>query len=220
MANDNLVSAAYDSLKNDIIHGDFGPNDRLVMARLRERYKIGASPIREALSKLLSEGLVVFENQKGFRVTPVSISQLRDIYEARAHLEGLLVELSIDKGDDSWEADIIAAGYKLFKIGSLGEMEGISITEWEERHHGFHDAIVSGCASPMLLDVRQGLYEKAARYRNLWLKENVSQEKAFDANLSEHKKLMDAVLNRDKKLAKEMMINHILVPVKILEEVF
>lgn len=220
MVSDNLVSAAYDSLKRDIIHGEYGPNDRLVMARLREKYFIGASPIREALSKLLSEGLVVFENQKGFRVTPVSVSELRDIYEARAHLESLLVELSIEKGDDIWEANIIAASHRLFKFGSLDQLEGISISDWEERHHAFHDALVSGCASPILLEVRQTLYEKAARYRNLWLLENVSQSKAYDANLSEHKTLMNAALDRDTKTAKNMVYNHILVPVKIIEEVF
>ncbi|MCC3860555.1 DNA-binding transcriptional regulator CsiR [Pseudemcibacter aquimaris] len=218
--NYNLVSQVYDLLKNDILNGRYLPGGKLILSKLRENYQVGASPIREALSQLLAEGLVTTENMRGFRVSPVSLAQLKDIYEARACLERVLVELAIKRGDDVWEAGIVAAAHRLFKYGNISQLEEISIEEWEELHHEFHNAIVNGCGSSILLEVRQSLYEKATRYRNLWLKENVRQEDAFDSNISEHKDIVKAVLERDQEMAQKMIYEHILVPVKIIEESF
>ncbi len=216
----NLTANAYTAIKKDILGGRYVPGEKLVLAKLRENYDMGASPIREALSQLLTEDLVKSENQRGFRVSPVSIEDLRDIYEARAHLEALLVGIAIEKGDDHWEAGIVAAAHRLFKYDRIDHLEDLSIHDWEERHHDFHDAIVNGSKARVLLETRHSLYEKAARYRNLWLQENTREEAAFDANLSEHKTIMDAVLDRDADLAKKLVFDHILVPVKIIEQVF
>jgi len=217
---ENLTDKVLVHLKDDILNGEYSPGAKLVMATLKERYDAGGSPLREALSQLLAEGLVTTENQKGFRVSAVSLKQLRDIYEARAHLESLLIGLAIDKGDDLWEAGIVAAAHRLFKYGNIDQLERISIHQWEARHHDFHDALVYGCGSVVLLEVRKSLYEKAARYRNLWLKENTSRTGAFDANLSEHQEIMEAVMQRDKATAQKMTYDHILVPVSILEKAF
>jgi GntR family transcriptional regulator, carbon starvation induced regulator len=218
--NEKLADKVLSQLKTDILNGEFKPGEKLVLGTLKKRYGAGGSPLRESLSQLLAEGLVTTENQRGFRVSPVSIDQLRDIYEARAHLESMIVGIAIEKGDDIWEAGIVAAAHRLFKYDNIRQLKEISIHEWEERHHDFHDSLVNGCASEILLGLRKSLYEKAARYRNLWLKENISQIDAFDANLSEHQALMKAVLARDKSTAQSSIRDHILVPVKIIEKTF
>ncbi|WP_261844715.1 DNA-binding transcriptional regulator CsiR [Aliamphritea ceti] len=210
---DNSAARVVGDLKQDILQGYFAPGEKLAMARLKERYQIGVTPLREALSQLLIEQLVIVENQRGFRVHPISEEEMLDIYQTRARIEALCVGLAIDQGDDEWEATILAAAHKMQKFSNSMESDP---QEWERRHHDFHTAIVAGCHSPTLLHVRRSLYEKASRYRNLWLTDNMQQNDFFDANQKEHDNLIKALLKRDRKTACQLIENHLLSPSKAL----
>ncbi|WP_084629065.1 DNA-binding transcriptional regulator CsiR [Neptunomonas japonica] len=210
---DNFASQVMGQLKQDILTGYFKPGEKLRMARLKERYQVGISPLREALSQLLIEQLVIVENQRGFRVHPISKEEMLDIYETRAYIEALCINLAIERGDDEWEAGILAAAHKMRKFSTLLEKEP---HEWERRHQAFHSAIAEGCQSPTLLHVRRSLYEKASRYRNLWLKKNMLDSQIFDANQKEHDSLIDALLNHDAGKARELIREHLLSPSRTL----
>ena len=210
---DNFASQVMGQLKQDILTGYFKPGEKLRMARLKERYQVGISPLREALSQLLIEQLVIVENQRGFRVHPISKEEMLDIYETRASIEALCINLAIERGDDEWEAGILAAAHKMRKFNALLEQEP---HEWERRHQAFHSAIAEGCQSPTLLHVRRSLYEKASRYRNLWLKKNMLDSKIFDANQKEHDSLIEALLNHDAGKARELIREHLLSPSRTL----
>jgi GntR family carbon starvation induced transcriptional regulator len=210
---DNFASQVMGQLKQDILTGYFKPGEKLRMARLKERYQVGISPLREALSQLLIEQLVIVENQRGFRVHPISKEEMLDIYETRAYIEALCINLAIERGDDEWEAGILAAAHKMRKFSTLLEKEP---HEWERRHQAFHSAIAEGCQSPTLLHVRRSLYEKASRYRNLWLKKNMLNSDIFDANQKEHDSLIEALLNHDAGKARELIREHLLSPSRTL----
>jgi GntR family carbon starvation induced transcriptional regulator len=211
---DNFASHVMLQLKQDILTGYFYPGEKLRMARLKERYHVGISPLREALSQLLIEQLVIVENQRGFRVHPISKEEMLDIYETRASIEALCIGLAIERGDDEWEAGIIAAAHTMHKYSGLLEKDP---HEWERRHQAFHTAIAEGCQSPTLLHVRRSLYEKASRYRNLWLKKNMVNSSVFDANQKEHSALIDALLSHDADQAKSLIREHLLSPSRILQ---
>ena len=213
---DNYAAQVMGQLKQDILSGYFQPGEKLVMARLKQHYQVGVSPLREALSRLLVEQLVEVENQRGFRTCPVSRAEMLDIYETRAHIESLCVGLAMDKGDDDWEAEILAAAHRLKKAGNLEHKSHEEIQLWELRHQAFHTAIVSGCNSPSLLQVRRSLYERASRYRNLWLKSDMAEPTAFFANNREHEALVEAVLGGGKTKAEQLIHQHILGPSQTL----
>lgn len=213
---DNYAAQVLGQLKQDILSGFFQPGEKLVMARLKQHYQVGVSPLREALSRLLVEQLVEVENQRGFRTCPVTLEEMLDIYETRAHIEKLCVGLAMDKGDDDWEAGIVAAAHRLKKAGSLEHKSHAEIQAWELRHHEFHTAIVSGCASPSLLQVRRSLYERASRYRNLWLNSDMAEPTLFFANNQEHEALVEAVLGGEKAEAEKLIHQHILGPSQTL----
>lgn len=218
-SSDNSAALVLGQLKQDILTGYFKPGEKLKMARLKERYQVGVSPLREALSQLLVEQLVVVENQRGFTVHPISAEEMRDIYHTRAQIEGLCVSQAIDLGDDAWEAGILAAAHQLKKSALLlDETSPEKIQQWEALHQAFHTAIASGCSSPTLLQVRRSLYEKASRYRNLWLKRNMLDNAVFDANQKEHELLVDALLERNKALAVELIQHHLLSPYRLLKD--
>ena len=215
MPQENSAAKVLFHLKQDILTGFFVAGHKLKMSALKERYQVGVDPLREALSQLVVMQLVQVHDQRGYRVCPVSQTELVDIYDTRAHIESLCVGLAIERGDEAWEANIVAAAYRLQSNADLLKADG-DLQAWEKLHQGFHYAIVKGCGSEELLRVRLDLYEKASRYRNLWLKHNAGHG-AFDVNQMEHEQLVTAVLARDLESAKKLIFKHIIVPSQVLQ---
>ena len=215
MPQENSAAKVLYHLKQDILTGFFVAGYKLKMSELKERYQVGVNPLREALSQLVVMQLVQVQDQRGYRVCPVTQAELVDIYDTRAHIESLCVGLAIERGDDAWEAGIVATAYRLQSNAGLLKADG-DLQAWEKLHQQFHYAIVKGCGSEELLRVRLDLYEKASRYRNLWLQHNAGHG-AFDVNQMEHEQLVTAVLARDLDSAKKLISKHILVPSQVLQ---
>lgn len=214
----NLAISAYSSLKRDIIRGLFLPGEKLLMSRLKEHYGLGIGPLREALSQLVAERLVVAISQRGYRVAPMSLAELNDIYDARAQLEGLILKLAIERGDDAWEASILATAHTLSKVMEVNTPEEL-LDVWDTRHQAFHTAIASGCRSPHLLQVRESLFDQVERYRHLWLRETVLSGEALEHKRQQHAALVEVILARQVERAAEMMREHLMTPVPIITEV-
>lgn len=126
----------YRWLKNDIIRGNFQPDEKLRMSLLTSRYALGVGPLREALSQLVAERLVTVVNQKGYRVASMSEQELLDIFDARANMEAMLVSLAIARGGDEWEADVLAKAHLLSKLEACDASEKM-LDEWDLRHQAF-----------------------------------------------------------------------------------
>jgi GntR family transcriptional regulator, carbon starvation induced regulator len=85
--NRSLTSRAFELLRTEIVRATLRPNERLRIQALSERYGVGATAIREALSRLVPEGLVVLEEQRGFCVAPMSRPELLDLSRTRIDVE-------------------------------------------------------------------------------------------------------------------------------------
>ncbi|ATR83597.1 FCD domain-containing protein [Pseudomonas sp. FFUP_PS_473] len=214
----NSAFSGYERLKHDIIRGVFKPGEKLLMSGLKERYDLGVGPLREALSQLVAEHLVVVISQKGYRVASMSLQELQDIYDARANLEAMIVGLAIERGDDAWEAQVVAQSHTLSKVMDVQTREKV-LDVWDMRHKAFHSAIAAGCGSKHLLQVRTYLFDQAERYRHLWLTQTVFSEEALEIKRKEHAALVEAILARDTERATTMMRNHLMSPVPIILEV-
>lgn len=215
---ENLGIRAYKKLKTDIIKGEFRPDEKLRMSVLKERYDLGIGPLREALSQLVAEHLVVAISQRGYRVSPMSLAELHDLYDARAELEAMMLGLAIDRGDDAWEADILGKSYQLAKVSEANTPSSL-LEIWDARHSAFHTALVSGCRSPQLMKVREGLFDKVQRYRHVWLKETVFSTEALVLKRQEHNALVEVTLAHRKEDAEKMMREHLMTPVPIITAV-
>ena len=213
-SNQNTALDTLNSLTSDIIKGKYLPREKLRIETLAELYQIGKSSIREALSQLIDKDLVNWDNQKGFFVSDISIDDLADIYQAIAKIEMLCVEMAIKKGDDYWEANVLATSHRLTRSDASSQIDA---DEWQSRHLAFHGALVSGCMSPRLFQIRHTLYEKSTRYRNLWLKEIVTKTNRDDVNQKEHAELTDLALNRDIDGATRLIEKHILTHVELIK---
>src|SRR5882757_8855401 len=133
-----LAEKAFLLLRADIVAEKLRPGDRMHVERLRETYGLGATPLREALSKLTSLELVTAEGQRGFRVAPVSTANLLDITKTRAWVEALALRASIARGDRAWEAEVLAATHRL---KGCAKSDGRELSdEWYRENRAFHDA--------------------------------------------------------------------------------
>ncbi len=217
---ETLVDKIYEYIHEDIISLRLQPGQRLHIAHLAEHYEVGPGPIREALSRLTSTELVTTISQRGFRVMPFSQIDLRDIYQTRAHIEAIALTISIEKGNDEWEADIIGSYHRLAKFESEHPIKNTEDYQaWEMRHRGFNLALINACDLKHLLRIQQHLYTLTERYRRQWLLAGIKHSKGLHY-AKEQKKIMDAVLARDVSLASKLLHEHFKNAVKVIELYF
>ena len=199
-----LVESAYRRLRRDIIEGLLAPGEKLRVEHLKDDYGVGAGTLREALSLLISDALVVSQGQRGFRVAPVSLADFEDITKTRVMLECEALRQSIALGDDAWEGELLAAFHRLSKaeekLHSPTERE-----EWEERNRIFHEVLIAACPSRWIKHFISILYHQAERYRRLSL-----DLKPIPRDVhAEHEDLFKATLARDADQATAVMAEHI-----------
>jgi len=199
-----LSQQCYEQLQNEIIEGILKPGQKLKVTPIKERFNIGQSPVREALSRLASFGLVEIENNKGFRVSTISEADIRDTYNTFTQIENMALSLAIEHGGIDWEISIIAELHKLSLLENKKEFD--SYAQWAECNYNFHVALIAGCNSPTLLDIRRNLYIKFDRYCRMAYQ---IYKHELPVNNQEHTKIAQAVLKRDKQTAQKLMTYHI-----------
>lgn len=200
-----LAQQCYEQLQNEIVEGILKPGEKLKVEPIKERFSIGQSPVREALSRLVACGLVQAEDNKGFYVAAISEADIRDTYDTYARIETTALAMAIERGDDAWQADIVSTLYSLGLIETKGEIPSYAV--WAERNYNFHVALIAGCKSPTLLEIRRMVYMKFDRYCRMSF--HVSKD-SLSVNHQEHQKLAQAVLQRDIKEAHALMEYHIM----------
>ncbi|HVI52870.1 MAG TPA: FCD domain-containing protein [Candidatus Sulfotelmatobacter sp.] len=200
-----LIEFAYKSLRKDIISGELAPGSKLRIEHLRAKYEIGSSTLREALTLLVADALVISEGQRGFKVAPISLEDLKDVTRMRKMMETMALMEAIENGDDHWEGGIVAAFHRLSRIEErLHDDCKQFADDWEERNNAFHQALISACPSRWVLHFREILYHQSERYRRFSL---ISASVSRDVH-AEHKAIMDATLARDKEQAGKLLDEH------------
>ena len=184
------------------------PNERLRVESLRERYGVGGSPIREALMRLEVEGLVILEQNKGFRVSPASREHLLDLMKTRVEIEGLALRWSIENGGVDWEANLSPpiTGCRTRKRSLRGTGNNEINRVWFREHRNFH------CRARRRLRIAAPdrrfattLFAQAERYVAL----SIISKCPPRNDDREHEQMMRAALARNAVRAVQMMTDHI-----------
>ncbi len=204
----NLTYQAFENIRHDILICRLKPDARLPLDELRERYQVGATPLREALMRLTSDGLVVFEQNRGFRVAAVSRDDLVDAVEIQIELNMIALRKSIELGDDEWEGNLISSFHRLSKQSKLSPDAEVTEMDsrWSQRHREFHDTLVSACGSKWLVNFYEVITDQTNRYLRLSVE---YLEQPRDDN-SEHREIMEAALERDSDKACRSLSEHLL----------
>lgn len=186
------ATSVADALRADIVGGVFEPGGKLAIEALAERYGASATPLREALNRLVSEGLVEKREQRGFAVAPISAADLAEITKTRCWLEEIALRESIAAHRTEWEEALVLAHHRLARTPrSLSETQFEDNPAWEPLHRAFHHALIAGCGSRWLLGFCDQLADQHHRYRRL------SAPRAFTKRgvAGEHQALMEAAVS-------------------------
>jgi DNA-binding GntR family transcriptional regulator len=200
----SIADRAYDQIRADIVFGRLTPGARLRLDQLANDYGASVSTLREILSRLSSEGFVLAEGQRGFRVTRVSPEGFRDVAAMRLLLETYALPLSFAAGDLEWESGVVAAHHKLAVMERRMMAGDHAETElWKRYDREFHQSLIQACGSQTLLDLYGGVFDQYLRYQMVAV--------VFRGRIAaeEHECLLDCALKRDSTRACEVLTRHV-----------
>lgn len=218
---DTLIGKTHAQLKNNIIVGLHRPGEKLRVEHLKLDYGVSGGTLREALTMLIAEGLVVAEGQRGFRVKPVSAGDLIDLNRIRILLEKDAIRESIAHGDEEWEGRVVSSFHILSRATKAlaQNLEDRALfDEWERRHRAFHLSLFSAAPSEWARYFLTIAYLQCERYRHMFhalIEEQYSHHHNQRDVEAEHAEILDAVLARDADKAAAALEHHLL---KTLDE--
>ncbi len=158
-----LIEQAYAQLREDILDGRLPPDEKLRVEHLKDRYGVGAGTLREAITRLVSDALVVAEGQRGFRVAPMALADLVDLTRLRVQIEIEALRRSVREGDTAWRARVQAAYDDISAIEQ--PLLPADARRWELANRRLHEALISGIDSPWTFKVLAQLSQHSERYR-------------------------------------------------------
>ena len=202
-------------LRADIRTGALAPQKKLQLRFLCERYGMSSSPIREALSRLASEGLVTAAGQRGFWVAAATADDLYDILQFRTVVEGAALRIACERGDERWELGVVGAFHRLQKHARRRDASGAWLDAWEPLHKAFHMALIAACGSRRMQETSARLYDDTERYRRLYWHYQFPTE----ALITEHRELMEIVLACDADAAQAAHRRHMDLTFEMLAKI-
>ena len=212
---ETLASFVYDRLRKDIISVAVPPGEKLHIRSLCERFDVGLSPVREALSRLSTEGLVAQSDHRGFAVASISEADLVDLTRARSWLNELAIRKSIETGDAAWEEHVVLSFHRLFRTPRFAPGVDTERSEaWELAHRNFHSSLISASGSDRLTRYCESLFDSAERYRHVGRMAGVKGNRD-----PEHRELMEAVVARDADAAARLIKQHFEHTAELVREV-
>ena len=204
---DPRPESAYSRLRTDILTGRLLPGQRLLTTDLTARYGVSVGALREGLSRLAEQGLVISEPHHGFRVRPVDRDDLIDLTEARREIETLVLRRAILRGDLAWESRLLAAHHVLEGTPQLSGEDPPRVNEdWAAAHTHFHAVLLEACPNRHLRDMAASLRDASELYRR-WSR-LLGREDDRDIP-AEHRALLEAALQRDAARAEQLLAQHI-----------
>jgi DNA-binding GntR family transcriptional regulator len=193
---------AYRQVRERILSGELHPGAVIQQRDLASRIGISTTPLREALRRLKSEGLVELDAHRDARISPLRAEEARDLLELRKSLDPLAAGLAAHRRTNADIQAIRAAHAGLEPLPSqpaIGQLVA---------HRNLHAAIYRASHNDLLIDSLEGLWDKADRYRRLALQTDRGQA-ARDVKAHEHRMLVEFIAAGDADEAAKVMRAHI-----------
>lgn len=206
--NRTLWEQVRDRLREDILAGRLEPGAELAEVALAREFGTSRGPLREALGRLASEGLVKVTPRRGAVVTQLSRREFIEAYQVREALETLAVRLAVPLMSDAEVAHLRELCELMARAASGGQ-----VRLFFDTNNSFHEALVRGSRNRKLHEVHRMLVGQMAPYlpRSLELRGNLEQ------SVAEHAAILAAIQARDAERAARLLAEHIEVPQRVLE---
>lgn len=199
-----------EKLRDQILAGRYPPGARLVQDELAAEFGVSRTPIREALTFLEREGLVIIAPNVGASVAPFSLENLVDIYTVRAALESHATYLAAANMDEEHIAELQDRLEAMGTALAAGDFEGLV-----SAHNQFHIVIYAAAGRPRL-------YELILRYMgqaNTYMRLSLTVGRGATDPIHEHKDLVQILKYQDAEAAGNLMRNHLETTMQELDEI-
>lgn len=185
---------AYRQLREEILNGLLAPGAGLLEVEQADRIGVSRTPLREAVARLIADGLVVGRRGRGFEVTDISVDSISELYELRQALEVQAIRLAALRRDPALFVelrDAFVTAPDLLDQGDGGVHRYYALIGQLE------DAVDAAVDNPFLVGALRAVRTHLARIRRL-ARRNPSRLRAAAA---EHLLILDAIIAGDPSLA-------------------
>jgi DNA-binding GntR family transcriptional regulator len=195
-------SLAYSELRQMILSGALAPGSRISQYELAENMQMSITPLREAIRRLSSEGLITMDTHRDSKVADMSAAEARELLEVRLSLEPSATELAAYRRTDADVALIRAAAEKLLPVTPVWGEDAIIA------HRDFHRAVYTASHNATLIKLLDDLWDKSDRYRRIGL-ELPSADEPRTIDLNQHHQILELVIAGDGPGAADLARTHI-----------
>ncbi len=198
--NRSLTSIIFDKIREDILLGKYSRGDKIVEAKLADELGVSRTPVREALKQLELDGLVDNIPNRGVIVKGISKQDIHDIFTLRIAIEGIAVRWAIERMDDE-DLNKLKEIFELMEFFTFKK----DVEKIAELNTQFHETIYNATKSRYLEHVLTDFqyFMKTTRYKSL------SSPGRLESALEEHRKVIDAFVDRDIEKAAEALLYHV-----------
>ena len=195
----SVVGLAYDELRAMIVDGRLAPGARVGQAELAEALGISRGSVREALRRLVGDGLVEFEVNRGFFVADLGLGRVLERLEVRLHLEPVLARLAAERRTDK---DLAA-----LRRSVDDERSARTAAVAHDASRAFHLAVAKATGNDSFLRLVDSLW--IADVGRRLLARRRTQPDWQDADVAEHAELLAAIGAGDGDRAESIMREHV-----------
>ncbi|WP_338759734.1 GntR family transcriptional regulator [Nocardia vulneris] len=200
-----LSEQVYAHLRDAIMRGEYAPGAALKPQDLAKEQGVSLAVVREALVRVVGDGLADRLHNRGFAVPAASDRRWQEIAEARRTIEPVVLRMSIARGDLDWEARVRATHHRLARTPPYPPEDPDHYSaEWAEAHRLFHRTLLEGCANAVLLETFDRMWTASELTRRWSAQRNPDRD-----GVEEHRRLEEAALARDGDAAAEILIRHL-----------
>jgi DNA-binding GntR family transcriptional regulator len=195
------ATQAYHAIRAMILRCELPPGSPINDKALSSRLGFGRTPIREALLRLSSERLVLFQQTQGIIVAPIGLEEINHLYTLRIHLERLAWRLWVEKASDEQVEQLASIFDDIPKLVRAGDVEGLLHLDFL-----FHSKVYQECGNPFLT---QSLYNLSGVTYRIWSLTNAHDLTAQAETARSHAPIVEAVSRRDAERLDREIAAHI-----------
>jgi DNA-binding GntR family transcriptional regulator len=160
----SIPELAYDNLRRAILDGELADGADLPQEEIAARFGVSRLPIREALRRLESEGLVVLRPRRGYVVASLDRQEIDDVLDLQAHLEALAGHAATLRKTAAVEAELAKC---LAQLNQVTAKPDVDIEAFTRLNRHFHDTLHESCGRPFLCRMLRLSHANAERYARL-----------------------------------------------------
>jgi DNA-binding GntR family transcriptional regulator len=196
----SAAGEARDALRAAILRGEYLPGERLVEAKLSERFQVSRFNVRVALQDLSGEGLIQIERNRGAQVRKVSFEEAIEITEVRMVLEGLVAARAAERVTEEQASELDEIGLLMRRAVETAEFRRYS--DLNQRLHALLRRIAGHATADAMIETLRGQLVRHQFMLSL-------QPGRPQVSLPQHERVIAAIRSRDPKAAESAMREHI-----------